>query len=181
MRRIWSVLLGSLLILALFSQSGSLVAALLYDNKGFNADFSFNRLNRMYFNDSSVVSAIEEFYGSTETPEHEALEVHASSDPAFEYMAHSPYYKVFFKGSEMKVVVGDSWISLSLLDQELGEVAGQSRTPTENACTVQDIFEDVDLSYEVTTSRLQEMLILESKKELIYEVVNKSEHALLEL
>jgi len=173
MKKIWSVIVGSLLILALFSQSESLAAALFPDNREFNADFSFNRLNRMYFNDSTVVSAIEEFYGSTETPEHEALEVHASSDPAFDYMAHSPYYKVFFKGSEMKVVVGESWITLSLLDQELGEVAGQGRTPAENAFTVQDVFGSVDLSYEVTTSQLQEMLILETKKEfaeIIYEI-----------
>ncbi|MBU7032463.1 MAG: hypothetical protein HXS53_08020 [Theionarchaea archaeon] len=72
MRKIWSILLRSLLILALFLQSKSLMPALFYKNKEFNADFSFNRLNRMYFNDNTVLSAIEEFYGSIKIPEYEA-------------------------------------------------------------------------------------------------------------
>jgi hypothetical protein len=59
----------------------------------------------MYVDDSIPEYAVDEFYGSTEAPTYEALEIHESSDPAFDYVAHSPYYKAYFKGSDLKVVV----------------------------------------------------------------------------
>jgi hypothetical protein len=173
MKKTWTIVIVSLLIVALVSQSESLAAVLYPEGEDFYVDFSLNQLNRMYMNDSMPVYAVEEFYGSTEAPEYEALEVHASSDPAFDYMAHSPYYTAFFKGSDLKVVIGDSWITLSLQNQELGEVAGESSTPAENTLGVQDVFDSVDVSYEVDTSVLQELLILESKKEfseIIYDI-----------
>jgi RHS repeat-associated protein len=173
MRKLWSAVVGSLLILAFVSQSESLAAVLYPEDEDFRFDFSLDRLNRMYVDDSIPVYAVEEFYGSTEAPTYEALEIHESSDPAFDYVAHSPYYKAYFKDSDLKVVVGDSWITLSLKNQELGDVQGVSSTPTENTLGVQDVFDSVDVSYEVDTSVLQELLILESKKEfteIIYEI-----------
>jgi len=173
MRKLWSAVVGSLLILALVSQSESLAAVLYPEDEDFRFDFSLDRLNRMYVDDSIPVYAVEEFYGSTEAPTYEALEIHESSDHAFDYVAHSPYYKAYFKGSDLKVVVGNSWITLSLKDQELGDVQGVSSTPTENTLGVEDVFDSVDVSYEVDTSVLQELVILESKKEfteIIYDI-----------
>ena len=173
MKKIVAVIVGSLLIVALVSQSESLSAALFPEDEKIIFDFSLNTLKRMYTDDSLPVYAVEEFYGSTDTPVYEALEVHASSDPAFDYMAHSPYYTAFFKGSDLKVTIGDSWITLSLKDQELGDVQGVSATPVDNTLGVQDVFDSVDVSYEVDTSKLEELLILESKKEvteIIYDI-----------
>jgi RHS repeat-associated protein len=173
MKKMWSVIVGSLLIVALVSQSESLSAALFPEDEKIIFDFSFDALKRMYTDDSLPLYAVEEFYGSTDTPTYEALEVHASSDPAFDYMAHSPYYTAFFKGSDLKVVIGGRWIMLSLQDQELGEVQGVSDSPVDNTLGVQDVFDAVDVSYEVDTSVLQELLILESKKEfseIIYDI-----------
>jgi len=173
MKKMWSVIVGSLLIVALVSQSESLSAALFPEDEKITFDFSLNRLKRMNVNDSKPVYAVEEFYGSTDTPAYEALKVHTSSDPAFDYMAHSPYYTAFFKGSDLKVTIGDSWITLSLKDQELGDVAGESSTPVDNTLGVQDVFDAVDVSYTVDTSVLQELLILKNKKEfseIIYDI-----------
>jgi hypothetical protein len=61
-----------------------------------------------------AVPAFEEQYGYTAVPNHQPLEVHASDDPAFEYMAHTPYYKVYFKGNIVHVHVGDAWIEFEL-------------------------------------------------------------------
>ena len=66
-------------------------------------DQSFDRLRRFTLHDAVIGS--KEYYGFTETLEYEALvsqglEIRPSNDPQFEYMAHSPYYKVHFKGED---------------------------------------------------------------------------------
>jgi hypothetical protein len=139
--------------------------------------FSFDRLKRVNVDDSVSILAIEEFFRSTDTPAYEALEVHTSSDPVFDYMAHSPYYKAYFKGNNLKMVIGDSWITLSLKNQELGEVQGVNATPIKNTFRVQDV-DAVDASYEADVSVLQKLLILENKKEFsenIYEIAREME------
>jgi RHS repeat-associated protein len=170
MKRIWSIVMVSLLMMALASQS---VRAVHPEGEEYNFDFSFDRQNRMYLNDNTLLQAVEEFYGSTEAPAYEALEIHASIDPSFEYMAHSPYYTAYFKGGNMKLAVGDHWIALSLEDQELGTVQHISSTPVGNVLSVQDVFDSVNVSYTADSSVLQGMIILESEKEvteIIYEI-----------
>jgi hypothetical protein len=119
MKKLWVVVIGNLFILTPISQ---LVITAPPEDEDFNFCISLNQLNRIYSDDSIPVYAGEEFYGSIEASEYEELEVHVSSDPTFGYMVHSPYYKAYFKGSDMKVVVSDSWIIFSLKDKESGEV-----------------------------------------------------------
>ena len=37
-------------------------------------------------------------------------------------MAATPYYKAFFKGKKVKMVVQEAWITFSLVDQGVGKV-----------------------------------------------------------
>jgi hypothetical protein len=71
-------------------------------------DYSFDRLRRFTLDDG--ITGLKELYGVTKVPEYGALEIHTSDDPQFEYTAHSPYYKVFFKGETVRMAVKDAWI-----------------------------------------------------------------------
>jgi len=135
-------------------------------------DYSFDRLRYLTLDDA--VTGSKEFYGVTKVPEYGALKIHASDDPQFEYTAHSPYYKVFFKGKTIKMVVKDAWIQFELGD-ELGvdTVPGQKNPGNtelisvveSNSLSVSEVFESVDLQYEVDTSLLTETLTLKELKE----------------
>jgi hypothetical protein len=58
MKKMWSVIVGSLLIVALVSQSESLSAALFPEDEKIIFDFSFDALKRMYTDDSLPLYAV---------------------------------------------------------------------------------------------------------------------------
>ncbi len=126
-------------------------------------DQSFDRLRHFTVNDA--VSGTEEFYGQTAVPEHDPLEIHASDVPGFERMAVSPYYKVFFSGTTVRMCIGSTWIAFELSEQQLGTIKNVNPVVDKNSLSVSDVFESVDLQYTVETSVLTETLILKEVKE----------------
>jgi RHS repeat-associated protein len=119
------------------------------------------------------IYGIEENYGYTESPSHEPLEVHSSSNQDYEYMADSPYYTVFFNGQTMRMEIGDAWIELELVESDSEEVQTGESTSEDNELSVSGVFDSVDMEYEVDTSLLTENLVLSEFKEcerFIYEI-----------
>jgi hypothetical protein len=106
------------------------------------------------------------YYGQTEEPDHPPLEIVDSDVSDFEYMAVTPYYKVFFKGTIVKMVVQDAWITFSLAEQGLGKVNTAALMAEKNVLSVLNVFNSVDLSYEVDTSLLTEVMTLQESKEI---------------
>ncbi|MGD2250943.1 MAG: RHS repeat-associated core domain-containing protein [Candidatus Methanofastidiosia archaeon] len=140
-------------------------------------------LGRNFFGlqDGMSGSPEQEFYGYTPVPAHDALEIHASDNPAFWYKAVSPYYKVYFKGNTVRMDINNAWI-----EYELGEVHGvvqeqegclvsteESRMPDikesvvdQNELSISNVFESVDVSYMVDTSVLTEELVFKEPKQV---------------
>ena len=105
--------LAAILLAGLVSGAQSLAAVVVNPCEDTVLDQSFDRLRRFVLNDA--VAGSGEYYRFTDVPEYRALEyqgleIRPSNDPQFEYIAHSPYYKVFFKGKTVKMVVGGAWI-----------------------------------------------------------------------
>ena len=101
-------ILVAVLCFGLLSSVQSLAAVGGYPSEDIVSDLSFSRSQYCTLNDG--VPAVEENYGYTVQPEYEALEVCGSDDPGFEYMAHSLYYTVYFKGKTVKMSVHDMLI-----------------------------------------------------------------------
>ena len=125
---------------------------------------SLDRLRHYALQDAAPV--LEEHYGYTVTPEYQPLEIHASDDPLFEHMAVSPYYKVYFKGTTVRMVVKDSWINLELGNQELGDILNAESVIDQNSLSIPNVFESVDLSYKLESSLLTENVILSKWKQI---------------
>ena len=175
--RVRAVVMAVILWVGLASSIQGLAAVVVDPFEDIASDQSFDRLRRFVLNDA--VTGSEEYYGFTDVPESQALEyqgleIRPSNDPQFEYMAHSPYYKVHFKGKTVKMTVGEAWIEFSL-GEELGAgVVSEQMNPEntelistfeKNSLSVTDVFESVDLQYEVDTSLLTEVLTLKERKE----------------
>jgi RHS repeat-associated protein len=122
-------------------------------------------LDRRHFVLQDAVSGSEEYYGYTDAPEYQPLEIHPSDVSGFDYMAVSPYYKVFFKKTAVRMSVRDAWIQFELVGKELGDVRNVESVVDMNSLSVPSIFESVDLSYEVDTSLLTEILTLKELKQ----------------
>ncbi|MBU7028173.1 MAG: RHS repeat protein [Theionarchaea archaeon] len=125
---------------------------------------SFDKLRHYALQDAVPVS--EEHYGHTAKPEHQPLEIHTSDNPLFDHMAVSPYYKVYFKGTTVRMAVKDAWINLELGKQKLGEVLNAESVIDQNSLSVSNVFESVDLSYELKSSLLAEIVILKEWKQI---------------
>ncbi|MBU7015919.1 MAG: hypothetical protein HXS44_00305, partial [Theionarchaea archaeon] len=138
-------------------------------------DQSLDKMRHFSLRDG--IPGFEEYYGYTQTPE-QPLEIHASDDLNFQYMAHSPYYKVYFKEKKVRMSVGNSWIEFELKDtmktpeciecepqQEEMENTELELSVEQNLLSISEVFESVDLSYRVDTSLLTEMLILKEPKQ----------------
>ena len=135
-------------------------------------DPSIERLRHFALQDAAPVS--EEQYGYTATPDHQPLEIIPSGTSGLRYMAYSPYYKVFFEGTTIKMVIGDYWIECELTKAiESGECADCARNEKlvntkleshneQNLLSVAEVFPSVDLSYKVDTSFLMESLLLKT-------------------
>jgi len=177
MRKMKAMVMAVILWVGLVSSIQGLAAVIANPSEDIVLDQSFDTLRRFVLNDA--VAGLKEYYRSTEVPEYQALEyqgleIRPSNDPQFEYVAYSPYYKVFFKGKTVKMTVKDAWIQF-----ELGEELGTDAKPEsknlentelvstveKNSLSVADVYESVDLQYEVDTSLLTETLMLKERKE----------------
>ena len=133
-----------------------------------------DRLRHVALQDA--VPFFQQGYGYTPTPGHGALEVHASDDPAYEYMAMSPYYTVYFKGNTVNMRFRNgTWIECGLeymavaekpegeklYNEEMKMPLTGGCVANQNRLSVSDVFESVDISYTVDTSVLREELVLE--------------------
>ena len=164
MKDVWVCFTTAILLLALFSNAQSLAAVLGNPSEEGAIDLSFDRVRNFTLNDGLRFSesAVESEY--TETPVDTFIAVRESSDPEFEYMAASPYYKVFFKETLMRMNVQDAWVELQLPEQNLGETQNVTAVPEENSLTVSNVFESVDLSFTMESSLLAEAIILKELK-----------------
>ncbi len=175
--RVRAVVVAAILWVGLVSSIQGLAAVVVEPFEDIVLDQSFNRLRRFALNDAATDPG--EYYGFTDVPEsqgleYQGLEIRPSNDPQFEYMAHSPYYKVHFKGKTVKMTVGEAWIEFSL-GEELGtgavsepkglETAELVSAVEKNLLSVSNVFESVDLQYEVDTSLLTGILTLNERKE----------------
>ena len=160
-----AVLVVATLCIGLISSVGSLATVLDYPSGDTDASVSQSLNGLNYFALKDSIPLPEENYGYTETPEHQPLEIHASDTPGFDYMAVSPYYKVFFKGARVKMTLGNSWIEFELTRQQLGEVRNADSFADGNSLSICGVFDSVDLSYAVDTSLLTETLILRESKQ----------------
>ncbi len=142
-------------------------------NSSQNGEFSLpERSGHLAFNDGIPCN---EYYGYTEAPQYQPLEIHQSDDSNFEYMASSPYYKIYFKGTKVRMNLGEAWIELELKEMRLTAPDSFmveipcSRFQYEvhgNTISVPDIFELVDLSCKADTSLLTETLLVKEVKPL---------------
>ncbi len=171
-----AVVVAAILWVGVVSSMQGLAAVVVDSSEDIVLDQSLDRLKRFALNDA--VTGLKEYYGFTETPQYEALEIHASDDLQFEYTAHSPYYRVFFKGKTVKIVVKDAWIQFELAeavrttectdcesDRQSAENTGLESIVEQDSLSLSEVFESVDLSYEVDTSLLTEKLTLKAPKQ----------------
>jgi RHS repeat-associated protein len=163
MRGIYAVLVATVLILGFTAQVGNLAGLIKSNSEGVR-DQSFDQLRHVTLQDG--IPAVEEYYryGVTDSPLHQELEIQTSDDSSYDYMARSPYYKIYFKGSKVRMIVQDAWVEFELVNQDLGDIQSGEQVKSENTLSISDVFVSVDLFYEVESSLLKETLILEELK-----------------
>jgi RHS repeat-associated protein len=163
MKRIYAVLVATVLILGFTAQVGNLAGLLDNDSEGVR-DQSFDQLRHVTLQDGIPALEKDYQYGVTDSPTPQVLEIQTSDDSSYDYMARSPYYKIYFKGGKVRMIVQDAWVEFELVNQDLGDIQSGEQVKSENTLSVSDVFASVDLSYEVESSLLKETLILEESK-----------------
>ncbi|MBU7027232.1 MAG: hypothetical protein HXS48_09840, partial [Theionarchaea archaeon] len=164
MRRILVSIMATILWMGLVLNAESLAGLSDTSEEQIIVNQSLDRLRHYVLQDA--VPVLEEHYGYTATPEYQPLEIHTSDDPLFDHMAVSLYYKVYFKGTTVKMAVEDAWIELELGKQKLGEILNAESVIDQNSLSVSNVFEFVDLSYELESSLLTEIVILRKWKQI---------------
>ncbi|MGC1121436.1 MAG: hypothetical protein WBA22_10120 [Candidatus Methanofastidiosia archaeon] len=107
MRTLKMMIVGAILCMGLVLVTESPAGMLdMSENVFFDSGF-LDEVRHFALKDA--VTSPEENYGYTEPSKYEPLEIHASSDEAFDYMAVTPYYKVFFKGTKIRMSLGEAW------------------------------------------------------------------------
>ena len=162
MRGVRESLVVAFLCLSLVLSVGNLAGLSRPSSESVFVNQSFDRLRQFALEDGAP--AFEKYYGYTETPAYEPLEVHASDDPNFDYMAASPYYKVYFKGTMVRMSVGDAWIEFDLPHQVMGDILNAETVIDKNSLSVSGVFDSVDLSYELESSVIREAFTLKRLK-----------------
>jgi hypothetical protein len=162
MKKGYASSLAVMLLLGFLFHVHSLAAIVVFPSEDIVTDHPFAK---RHFALQDAAADSNEYYGYTEEPDRPPLEIVDSDVPDFEYMAVTPYYKVFFKGTSVKMVVQDAWIAFSLVEQELGKV-NTTLMAEQNVLSVLNVFDSVDLSYEVDTSLLTEVMTLQESKEV---------------
>jgi len=172
MKMIKAIGLAAILLFGLVSSISSLAAVLVISSEEEVPDFSFDQMRRFALQDAVPIS--ERTFGETEIPDHPPVHIVSSDAADFEHMAQSPYYKVFFEKTTVKIVVQNYWVELKLPDQELGEVRATESVVSGNALSFSEVFESVDVSFTVDTSLLTEALKLKESKDVNRLILNIS-------
>jgi RHS repeat-associated protein len=164
MKTLKMIIVGAILCMSLVFVMGSPAGMLDMSENAHNDSGFLSEVRHFALKDA--VTSPEENYGYTEPSEYKPLEIHASSDASFDYMAVSPYYKVFFKGTKVRMTLGEAWVEFELAEQELGEIGNTESIHEASSLSVRNVFSSVDLSYNVDTSLLTETLTLRESKPL---------------
>ena len=113
---------------------------------------SFDRLRHFSLNDGIPGDSVLFFQTTpvTSGPEKRLnsapFNIQVCDDPQFDYMAASPYYKVFFKGTRMRMSIKDAWIEFELPGQKLGEIKSAESTVFKNSLSLSGIFDSASLT-----------------------------------
>jgi RHS repeat-associated protein len=156
-----------ILIIALFFNTQSMAAVLVNSPEDGSMDLSFDRIRNFTPNDGLPFfeTAIED-KGYTEIPYSAQQTIRKCDDPQFEYMAASPYYMVFFKGTAMRMNIKGASIEIQLLEQNLGQIQNAAGIADENSLFISNVAESVDLSFTVEPSLLKEAITLKDGKQV---------------
>jgi RHS repeat-associated protein len=165
MKRVKVIILMVILWLGFVASVQGLTAGVVWPPEEIGVNQSINHVGRFALQDGIPYSETAPGEGSDEVVGQAPLCVRSSNDPQFEYMAASPYYKVFFKDTVMRMQFENTWIELGLPEQNLGEIMNTESVVQENALSVANVFESVDLSYTVGTSVLKEAFALKTSKD----------------
>jgi hypothetical protein len=166
MKRMKAVILVGILVLGLGSSVQGLAAGMVGPPEAVSVNQSLGQVGRFALQDGipyCEVGSPGTISGGVGSP---SLCVRSSNDAQFEYVAASPYYKVFFKDTVMRMQFEHGWIELGVPEQELGKIVSTESAAYENALSVANVFESVDLSYTVGTSVLKEAFTLKASKDL---------------
>ena len=164
MRKIQTCFIVPILILGLIANLQA-VGVILYGSSESNlTNLNFNKIG--FFSLSDPIKNFEEEYGSTNKPEYEALQIYQSENPKYEYMAVSPYYKIFFHKSTTKIIIKDTWIEFNFPEQKLGQKNHIQFAINKNSLFIPEIFNSVDLSCNLESSLIMEILTLKERKDV---------------
>jgi hypothetical protein len=128
-------------------------------------DQSLDELNYIALQDGIPVFERSLSGEQYEIPCHAPREIRTCEDPHFEYVAHSPYYTVFFNKDTVRMNVHNKWVEFALPEEDLGKSMNVTALAEDNLFSVFDVFESVDLSYMVEDSLLKGIFVLKEKKD----------------
>jgi hypothetical protein len=149
--------------MTLIAHSQNLAAHFEEPQKELDNSYTFDRRRQLALKDAFLHS--ENQVEFTEEPDHPPLQIVESDRPGFDYQARSTYYAVFFKETTVKMEIeGDTcWLLFSVPEQEKKE---HSITTQNNGIALSEVFDKTDISYEVDTSVLTELLTLGERSEV---------------
>jgi RHS repeat-associated protein len=166
MKRMKAIILVAILFLGFFASVQGLAAGMVWPPEKIGVNQSIDQVGRFALHDGIPYSEVGSTGAGSGGVGSLPLCVRSSNDPQFEYMAASPYYKVFFKDTVMRMHVELGWIELGVPEQELGKIMNTASVVQENALSVSNVCEGLDLSYTVGTSVLKEAFTLKASKDL---------------
>jgi RHS repeat-associated protein len=129
-------------------------------------DQSLDELNYIALQDGIPVFERSLSGEQYEIPCHAPREIRTCEDPHFEYVAHSPYYTVFFNKDTVRMSVHGQWVEFTLPEQDLVKSMNITALAENNLFSVFNVFESVDLSYTVEDSLLKGIFVLKEKKDI---------------
>jgi hypothetical protein len=167
------ILICAMLCVALVAHSQNLAAHFEESEKDFLYSYAFNFDARRQSSLTDALLYSESQRGFTKEPEHPPLEIVKSDRPEFDYQAQSPYYAVYFKGTTVKMEIecdtdtdsdgGTCWLLFSV---DTPDQKAYSVTTHNNSIALSEVFDKTDISYEVDTSVLTELLTLKERREV---------------
>ncbi|MGC1123355.1 MAG: RHS repeat-associated core domain-containing protein [Candidatus Methanofastidiosia archaeon] len=168
------ICIGAIFFMGLMFNVQLLAGIMDVPSEGMVYEDLLDRLRHAALQDA--VPFFQQDYGYTPIPGYQPLEVHESDNPVYEYMAVSPYYKVYFTGNTMRMSIKNeqTWIEceleyMTVAEESEGDMRSEEvKTPSEgepvpdqNMLSVSNVFESVGISYTADTSLLTEALVLE--------------------
>ena len=159
MKKSYAGLIASLFFIGFSYNTGILFAAHDHSVKLESIQSTLSMQNRAYIFDDALLNN-EHPTGYTEIPDCDALEIQESTDGTYDYMAESPYYKIFFKGRTTRISSQNANLTLALKGEE---GAGESQLYTyidTHTLIVSDALPSTDLSFSLSSDTVREHVLL---------------------